>query len=122
MGEMYRARGVFDDEKIALAASNYEAQEWLVRELGKAFQMSRLSVEELASELELEPTEAREWLDGEVDLTLTELRHLANAIDAHVTYRVGALKTLYSDRLREVESDAPWIATAPWGKAEYIDA
>lgn len=111
----------FSDEQIALAASNYEAQEHLIRELRNAFQMSRLTLEELADELELSTEDALAWISGEVDLTLSELRHLANAVDAQVTYRVGALRTMYASRIAEVQSNAPWLETEPfWASTDPV--
>ena len=103
----------FSDDEIALAASNYEAQEWLVRALGDAFVMSELTIEQLADELGLSVEEAQDWLYGEVDLTLSELRQLANAIDAHVTYRVGAIKTKYVERFASM-SNRHWKNGPEW--------
>lgn len=62
-----------------------------MRELHRAFTMSPLTLLELAQELELSEEGARSWIDGDVDLRLSDLRHLANAIGAHVTHQVGAI-------------------------------
>ena len=78
----------FTEGEIRLATVNYEAQEWLTRELFTAYEMSGLSEKELARLLELDVPTVQDWLSGDVDLTMSELRHLATALDAHVTYRV----------------------------------
>lgn len=78
----------FSEGQVRLATANYESQEWLTRELHGAFLTSGMTVRELASELDLPPEVAKAWLSGDVDLSLSDLRHLATAMDAHVTYRV----------------------------------
>lgn len=91
----------FSEGEVRLATINYEAQEWLTRELHAAFQMSGLTVDQLAELLEIEVDVARDWLSGNVDLAMSELRHLATALDAYVTYRVEPIV----NRLPE------WIST-----------
>lgn len=77
---------------VALASSNYEAQESLMRQLHAAFTASKLTLPDLAAKLELPEDEARSWIDGEVDLRLSELRQLANAIGVHIEYGVDTVK------------------------------
>jgi len=105
----------FTEEQVALAASNYEAQEWLLRALREAFVMSGLSLQDLASELDLSSEDAEAWINGEMDLTLSELRQLANVVDAHVTYRVNPVHTKYVDRFERISKDlwqeVPWSAS-----------
>lgn len=103
------------EDHIELAAMNYEAQENLFVRLQEAFRMSELSIEEVADELGLGSEEAQDWLYGEVNLTLSQLRQLANAIDAHVTYRAGALRTKYVNRYFD---DQFWVSsdTDQWEK------
>lgn len=108
MTELEQQEAPFSDDQIALASSNYEAQEWLVRELHRAFKMSQLTLAELAQELELSEEEAQAWIDGDVDLRLSDLRHFANAIDAHVTYRVAAVKTKYIERFSGMTGAGMW--------------
>ena len=108
MNSETRVPHTFTDEQIALASSNYESQEWLIRELNTAFIMSGRTIEELAADLGMATDEAQAWLDGEMDLTLSELRQLANSVDAHVTYRVGPLRTRYVEKFVEMHSGEQW--------------
>lgn len=104
----------FTEEQIALAGENYESQERLFDSLRSAFSMSEISIEDLADELEISLEDAQGWIDGEFDLTLSQLRHLANAIDAHVRYQVEPLNTLYADRFEHmVRAQVPgeWLQT-----------
>jgi|GEM_PF-5667873 hypothetical protein len=98
----------FSDEQIALAASNYEAQVWLVGALKRAFKMSGLSIEDLALELDLDLETATGWIHGDVDLTLSELRHLANAVDAKVAYRVEPIRNRYVGRFKDISERTEW--------------
>jgi len=102
----------FSERRIDLAASNYEAQLWLVNKLQEAFVMSGRTKEDLADELGLSMAETDAWLDGEIDLTLAELRHLANSVDAKVSYNVGPLKTRYIEKFADLE-DSQW-RKSPW--------
>lgn len=97
----------FSDDEVRLATINYEAQEWLTRELHSAFQMSGLSVEELATALDLPIETARQWLSGDVDLSMSDLRHLATALDAHVTYRVEPVVNRLPQWIASLD-DASW--------------
>jgi len=108
---------LFSDDRVRLAAGNYEAQEWLFREIHKAYRMSDATIEDVAHELDLTPEEAQDWIDGEVDLTLTELRQLANAVDAKIKYQVQAMRTLYVDRLQSIHSGPGWSSPNLWGDA-----
>lgn len=101
----------FDDDRIELAAANYESQESLVAAIKSAFGMCEMSIVDLASELELDVPVAQAWIDGEVDLTLSELRHLANAVDAHVSYTVRGVRTRYRERFVEMTAAAVWEQT-----------
>jgi len=101
----------FNEPAINLAADNYEAQERLLADVRRALEIRRISIDDLATELELSVEEASAWVDGEVDLRLSQVRHLANAIDAHITYRVGAIKTHYAGRMpddSDVWEDLSW--------------
>lgn len=101
----------FSDGQVRLATANYESQEWLTRELHGAFLTSGMTVRELADELELTPDEAASWLSGDVNLSLADLRHLATAMDAHVTYRVESAV----NRMPE------WIATLAGDGWSFIE-
>jgi hypothetical protein len=81
----------FSAGEVALAGANYESQEWLTRELHSAAQMSGTTPERLAELLEITVDEATSWISGDFDLTMSELRHLATALDCHVTYKVDPL-------------------------------
>lgn len=102
----------FADGELRLATLNYESQEWLTRALHEAFQLSSLSIEDLARQLEISVDEAREWISGDFDLTMSELRQLANAIDARVTYRVDTMYNRMDEWIRQVETfawqEVPW--------------
>lgn len=104
----------FTDDQIALAASNYELQEALFVHLRRAFEMSGLGIDGLAEELEITVEEAQAWIDGETDLRLAEVRHLANAIDAQVAYRVSPIRTTYGERFQRLADAAnlPWQRTS----------
>lgn len=99
----------FSDAAIRLASSNYEAQESLFNRLLESFRMSGLEFSDVANELGISVEEAQDWLMGEVDLSLSELRQLANTIDAKVSYKVGALHTSYANRLQEMVNKSDWI-------------
>lgn len=99
----------FSDAKIQLASGNYEAQEHFFARLFDAFKMSGLKYEDVADELGVSVSDAQEWLMGEVDLSLSELRQLANTIDAKVSYKVGALHTTYASRLPEMVKRTNWV-------------
>lgn len=98
----------YSEEQIALAALNYENQEWLIRRLHEAFVSSERNAETAASELGISVEEFASWLAGEVDLTVSELRQLANTVDAVVSYRVGALKVRYADKFDEMQNHPQW--------------
>ncbi|WIB69768.1 hypothetical protein [Curtobacterium sp. MCBD17_026] len=110
MNEMHDGP-LFTEEQLNLASDNYDAQEVLVEDLRRAFVMSRMTHEELASELELSVPDAEAWVSGEVDLHLSQLRHLANAVDAKVTYKVSALRTRYKRELHALEAFDAWQTT-----------
>lgn len=101
----------FSDEQIALAASNYEAQEALLDQLRRALSSRGMSVEQLAAELELPEEDAQDWIDGEVDLTLSELRQLANAVDVRLSYSVSPIATVWRERFAEIAETLPWKDT-----------
>lgn len=104
----------FDAAAVHLAAENYEAQEDLLAQLRRALEMRQISIPDLARELELSEEETLSWVEGEVDLRLSQIRYLANAIDAHVTYRVGAIKTHYKHRMpaeSDLWRDSSWEAS-----------
>ncbi|ROR81145.1 hypothetical protein SAMN06295974_0370 [Plantibacter flavus] len=107
----------FGTAEIALAAENYEAQEHLLSEIRRALEIRGITIRELAEELELPEDEALSWVDGDVDLRLSQLRYLANAIDAHITYRVGAIKTHFKHRM-PTESDL-WKASS-WESSSVL--
>jgi ribosome-binding protein aMBF1 (putative translation factor) len=100
---------LFTEDQLNLAADNYEAQETLVDGLRRAYEMSGMTRDDLARELELSAADAQAWIEGDVDLHLSQLRHLANAIDAKVTYKVSALRTKYKRKLHGFEST--WTPT-----------
>lgn len=104
---------IFSDGEIRLATSNYEAQEWLTRELHSAFLVSGMNVSDLARSLDLSLEEAEEWLSGDRDLTMSELRHLATAIDAHVTFHVEAGVNRVPEWLASLDGVA-WASGNAW--------
>ena len=77
---------------VATASSNYEAQESLMHQLHTALTANQLTLTDVAQKLELSEDEARSWIDGDVDLRLSELRQLANAIGVRIEYRSDAVK------------------------------
>lgn len=109
----------FTSAEISLSASNYTAQTQLVTDLRAAFAMRDMSVEALATELDLTAEDAQAWLDGEVDLSLTELRYLANAIDARVSYHVVPMTTRHLDRIARLDPGDDWHAGEAWNSYHY---
>lgn len=99
----------FSDGQVRLATANYESQEWLTRELHGAFLTSGMTVNKLAEELELSTEVAIAWLSGDVDLSMSDLRHLATAMDAHVTYRVESAVNRMPEWIAAL-SDETWAA------------
>lgn len=99
---------VFSDAEVRLSAGNYAAQTRLASQLQEAFRRREMDLETLASELDLSVEEASDWVSGNFDLTLTELRYLANAIDAEVTYKVTPMKTRWLEQLRRLEPNDLW--------------
>ncbi|PVZ94742.1 hypothetical protein DDQ50_13780 [Amnibacterium flavum] len=73
--------------------------------------MSGRSVGELADELGVSVADAKSWIDGGNDLTLSELRQLANAVDAHVTYKVSPLRTRHRRMFDDLEDFTGWVDT-----------
>lgn len=82
-----RINGLWPEEAIRLASLNYEAQEKLIEQI-RNFSLS--TVEQIAAELEVSTEVAQAALDGQQDLTLTELRYLANAAGLTIRYEVVA--------------------------------
>lgn len=101
----------FEDDEVRLARINYESQEWLTRELHSAFLMRGFSVRELADLLDLDVSTAEDWVSGNVDLSMSELRHLATALDAHVTYRVEPIVNRLPRWISALNDDA-WAGSA----------
>lgn len=116
MNETTQSGPLFTEDQLNLASDNYEAQEALVDGLRRAYSMSGMSHEDLASELELSVTEAEAWIGGDVDLHLSQLRHLANAIDAKVTYRVAGLRNTYKHQLHAIEATDLLAENGWWRK------
>jgi hypothetical protein len=96
----------FSENEVRLATINYEAQEWLSRELHAAFLMSGLTLTDLARELEMDEELTAEWIEGDYDLSL------ANALDAHVSYRVIPIYNRVGEWLSNMERDI-W-QSEPW--------
>lgn len=73
---------------LSLAQANVLAQQEMIQQLEAARIVSGRSVDEVAALLGVEPSMVQQSLSGERDLTLTELRLLAFAVDAVVEYEV----------------------------------
>lgn len=106
---------MFSEAELDLASDNYESQEFLVEGLQQAFVMSKMTLDDLAFELDMSKSEAQSWIDGDVDLHLSQLRHLANAIDAKVSYRVHPLRTRYEERVHVLARGFDWESDGSWG-------
>lgn len=98
-------------DEVSLAAANYEAQENLFSQLQTAFKMSQLPESHVAEELDLSVDEFREWLYGDVNLTLAQLRQLANAVDSQITYRARAVRTRFNERIATI-NDQLWAQSS----------
>ncbi|MBF4578908.1 helix-turn-helix transcriptional regulator [Frigoribacterium sp. VKM Ac-2530] len=104
----------FSQSELLLAAENYESQEALLTRLRQAFLASEMAVEDLAALLEVEPQEAADWISGDVDLHLSELRYLANALDAKITWNVKCAYTTYPQRFQKMHDAGLWQEMPGW--------
>jgi len=77
---------VVSDADIERASRNYENQERLFAQIRDT---TWISAAEIADDLGTTVEEAQSALNGERDLTLTELRYLANAAGLTIAYRVS---------------------------------
>jgi len=82
---------LISDIEIDRVSRNYEAQVALFDHLNGHFYDSGEPIEVLASHLDIEVSEMADWLAGQTDLTLSEVRYLANALGVVIEYRVGRL-------------------------------
>lgn len=101
----------FSDDEVRLATMNYESQEWLTRELFNAYELSGMTTRDLARDLEMDASTVEYWLSGDADLSLSDLRHLATALDAHVTYSVEPLVHRLPRWIDDI-SNALWTHTS----------
>lgn len=76
------------EARATVASMNLEAQHQLFTMLNAAVRASGQTPEEVADRLGVETYVVHEILDGDRDMTLTEIRHFAFSVDACVTYRV----------------------------------
>lgn len=104
----------YTEEQLELSGLNYEAQEILVAKLRSAFQLSGMTVEELAEDLEIDEVELQGWIDGEADLTFSDLRHYASALDVHVRYKVDFMGTNWPDMFKTLNYTAGWQENDSW--------
>jgi hypothetical protein len=76
------------DAHVELAMRNYEAQEELFVHLKQAFDASGISYELVADRLGVPVAHAEDCLLGEINLSLSEIRLLANSIGVLITYQI----------------------------------
>lgn len=85
----------FADEVARAASSNYESQEQLIEAIRNT---TTVPVELIAERLDQPVEKVRSVLAGEYDMTLTELRYLANAAEVTIQYTVTLNYTPKEDR------------------------
>lgn len=111
----------FSQSELLLATENYESQEALLFRLRQAFAASEMGVEDLAGLLEVSSEEAEDWISGDVDLHLSELRYLANALDAKITWNVKCAYTSYPQRFQNMHDAGLWQNVPEWAWDAHAD-
>jgi hypothetical protein len=93
----------FTSAQIQVASKNYEAQVDLLDQLQAVFDESEITLTEFAENLGLSEEEAEAVLAGAVDLTLTELRYIANALEVVIDYHVRPASRTVESLTAELE-------------------
>lgn len=88
----------FSKRQIEVASKNYENQVELIETLYNIYLQSGQTNSELAEKLEITESETEEWLHGEVDMGISQLTKLANALGFVIEYEVQTNKD-YLDSL-----------------------
>ncbi|MCW2287053.1 hypothetical protein EDF60_1704 [Leucobacter luti] len=113
---------VFGEHRIAVAAENFESQEQLFAAIRRALTRSGRTSAEVSKELGLSGAELIDWISGDIDLALSELRQLANAVDAKIIYTVSPARAAWLQSLGSFESNASlWIDDdSEWGSLDGV--
>lgn len=108
----------FTKEQIALARINYLAQSDLAIQLTRAAEESDVSMEEAARQLGWAPEAVSEAVHGMRDISLTDLRLLANTFDASLHFQVAARYThhtrIFAADLAQL--DSRWVDSEDWAE------
>ena len=80
----------YSPEEIARAIANYENQVNLVNAIQETFRESKMTAGEGAEQIGIPATDFEELLSGSSDMTLTELRLLANTVGVTISYSITA--------------------------------
>lgn len=124
-GESNLARGRNQDSEIAVdlsswvASINLHAQEGFLEALGVAQERSGISVEQAAERIGASVEAITQALTGGTDLNLSEIRHLAIALDAIVEFRVTNAHEAW--RANRVQQTADAIAEVAWDELPKAD-
>ncbi|MFE4834456.1 hypothetical protein ACFRAU_07220 [Arthrobacter sp. NPDC056691] len=106
----------------ALADDNLRAQEHLWESLAVALRDSERSIEDVAARLGIPADLAEDISNGRVDVSLSDLREFAYAIDAFVTYRVSSRYTSNLENYRRSLANVPqhWHRSHQSSPAETV--
>ncbi|MDT0169566.1 hypothetical protein [Pseudarthrobacter sp. BRE9] len=96
------------DVAQSLADDNLQAQGHLWEALRGALVASGLSYEDVASRLGIDVDLVRAISGGRVDISLSDLREYAYAVDASITYRVIPRYSHYLETFRQLLSEKHW--------------
>ncbi len=94
MNAITRRHDLHADFRAWVADSNLAMQTLFARDLAMACRNSEVSAETVAERLGVDLSTARDAMTGTLDLTLTEIRHLAIAAELVVEYRVTPARHL----------------------------
>jgi transcriptional regulator with XRE-family HTH domain len=78
----------FTEAQRNLAVANYESQEALLQAINAHYTQTAITIEEVATQLGIATEVAGQILEGAYDLTLSELRQVANTLGLHIEYTV----------------------------------
>ena len=78
----------FTEQEIETASVNYDNQVDMVGQLHTAFVASGYTYEYVAEQLGATVDEVKAYLFAEYDMTLTELRYIANVLNVSINYQI----------------------------------
>ncbi|QAB17498.1 hypothetical protein Leucomu_05795 [Leucobacter muris] len=105
-----------DRSSIELAAKNHRSQRHLIEGLANALKVAGVSISSVAEKMGESEYLVCQWLDGDRDLTLSQLRKFANSIDAFVDYRVTSLSESADRKFKTMTSSHAsnnWVEWEP---------